>query len=73
MREIDPVLKLLMFGVVFFTFVLIFVEWRFKDDGQIFQTFAGLLAGFGGALLLRVKPTDKKPEIPPTVPTGTQG
>ena len=54
--RIDPVLLLLFAGIILFTGVLVFVEWAFKSDGQIYQTLAGLVTGFSGAFLLRINP-----------------
>ena len=55
-ETVDPVLKMLCGMVVFFTMVLFVAEKYFGNDAQIFQVVAGLLTGFGGALLMRVKP-----------------
>jgi len=54
--HIDPVLLLLFFGMMVFTGILIFVEWRFKDDGQIFQVISSLVAGFAGAFFAKLDP-----------------
>jgi hypothetical protein len=51
MKTMDPVLKLLLVGILFFTAALFYCEHRFPSDGQIFQVIAGLLTGFGGAFL----------------------
>ncbi len=58
MKGLDPVLNLLFFGMLLFTGMLLIVEWRFKDDGQIFQTIAGVLTGLTGAFLARINPKD---------------
>lgn len=55
-NKIDRTLFLLFFGMVFFVFVLIFVEYFFKDDGQMFQVISGLVTGFAGAFFGRMKP-----------------
>ncbi len=77
--KIEPVLRLLAVMVVFFTLLLFVAEKLFPNDGQIFQVISGLLAGYGGALLMRVKPQDKIsgdpnqpnspiPQSPPNLP-----
>jgi hypothetical protein len=55
MRKIDPNLYLLTGLVIFFSFLLLWVEYVFHDDGQVFQVFSNLLSGVGGALLLAIK------------------
>ena len=52
----DPTLRLLFIGMVFFTAVLIFVEYRFQTDAQVFQVVASLVAGFSGAFFGRINP-----------------
>lgn len=56
MKGVDPVLRLLAAAAVFFSLLLIFVEWRFNSDAQVFQVFAGILTGVVGAFLGRVDP-----------------
>lgn len=56
MWRADPILSLLFCGMIFFTGILIFVEWRFESDAQVFQVIASLLAGFSGAFFGRIKP-----------------
>ena len=65
--RIDPVLLLLFAGLCLFTLVLIFVEWRFNSDGQIFQVVSGVLTGFAGAFFTRMNP--KKQEDTTTTAT----
>ena len=48
---LDPILKLLLGGIVFFTAVIIYTQKYFPNDGQTFQVFSNLLAGFAGAFL----------------------
>ena len=48
---LDPILKLLLAGIVFFTAVIIYTQKYFPNDGQTFQVFSNLLAGFAGAFL----------------------
>ena len=54
-EKVDPVLYLLFIGMVFFTAVLIGVEYFFKDDGQVFQVVAGILTGFAGSFFTKLK------------------
>ena len=65
LKQLDSILYLLAAMVVFFT-ILLFVSARFlTNDGQTFQVISGLLTGFAGALLGRVKPADiKKEQVP---------
>jgi hypothetical protein len=56
MLKIDPILLLLFLGMMIFTAVLVWVEYAFKDDGQIYQTIATLVAGFSGAFFMRINP-----------------
>lgn len=55
-EKIDPVLYLLFSGMIFFTLILIGVEYFFMADGQMFQVVAGVLTGFTGAFFGRMKP-----------------
>ena len=57
----------LFLGMVFFTFVLVFVEWRFPQDAQIFQVVSGLVTGFSGAFfgLMTAKRGQSPPADPP--------
>ncbi len=55
-EKIEPILKLLFIGMVVFLGALFACEILFKDDGQIFQVVAGLLAGFSGAFFGRINP-----------------
>lgn len=58
--KIDPIILLLLFGMLIFSVLLIYCEHMFKDDAQIFQVFASLVTGFGAALWTRIKPGDDK-------------
>jgi hypothetical protein len=64
-KDIDPIDKMLLFGIVFFTGVLIYIARWAPQDGQTFQVVSGLLTGFSGAFFARLKP---KPDS--TTPTG---
>jgi cytochrome c biogenesis protein CcdA len=59
-NRIEPVLLLLATMIVFFTVLLLGSAHYFPNDGQTFQVISGLLTGFSGAFLMRVKPTSKK-------------
>lgn len=61
--SLDPIIKLLFVGMIFFTFVVIACAHFFPDDGQVFQVFSSLLGGFGGSLWTRISPS-KKPQEP---------
>lgn len=54
---VEPIIKLMAALIVFFTLVLIFCEYVFPQDGQVFQVFCGILTGITGAILIRVKPS----------------
>ncbi len=69
MSAIDPILKMLVALVVFFSLLLIGVARFMSSDGQTFQILSSLVSGFAGALLLRIKPRDASEKDP--VP-GTQ-
>lgn len=51
MKRLDPILKLLLVGIVFFMAILLYIQKWFPNDGQTFQVVAGLLTGFSGAFL----------------------
>lgn len=63
-NKIEPIVLLLCMLVVFFTGVLVAVAKLMSSDGQTFQIIAGLVTGFSGALLMRVKPRGTNPEDP---------
>ena len=58
MSSIDPILKMLVGLVIFFSLLLIAVARFMSSDGQTFQILSSLVSGFAGALLLRIKPRD---------------
>ena len=64
-NKIDPVLYLLAVCMLVFTGILIWVEYRFQNDGQMFQVIAGLLTGFAGSFFTRLKPPDKQADNTP--------
>jgi uncharacterized membrane protein YjjP (DUF1212 family) len=59
LSKMDTTLLLLFTGMVFFAAVLIFVEWRFSNDAQVFQVIASLVAGFSGAFFGRINPQNE--------------
>lgn len=71
MPKIEPVLVLLSVLVLVFTGCLFASEHWFPMDGQIFQVISGLLTGFGGALLMRVKPASKPEDAADHLSTTT--
>ena len=77
MKSPDPILDRLLIGMFLLLFMMIFVEWKFPNDGQVFQVFVGLAGSFGGAFLLRVKPQSKEPSdatsITPVIPNPPEG
>lgn len=68
LKDVDGNTILLFVGVVWFTMVLVFVEYRFQQDAQIFQVVAGLVTGFSGAFLglMKAKIDGKTPPNPPS-------
>lgn len=73
-ENVEPVMYLLALLILFFTAVLIGVEYFFRDDAQVFQVVATVLTGFTGAFLGRIKPANQngngKPlsTVPPEAP-----
>jgi len=68
MNRIDPVLYLLLFGMVLFTAILLFVDFKKPSDSEIFQVIATVLAGFSGAFFTRLDPHRSA-----TPPSGVSG
>ncbi len=64
-NKIEPIVLLLVFLVIFFSVVLVGVAVFLSSDGQTFQIIAGLVTGFSGALLMRVKPRTSESEVGP--------
>lgn len=63
-NNIDPILFLLFAGMILCGLGVLWVDHFFPSDGQVFQVFSNLLAGFSGAFFMRVNPhrTDDKKE-----------
>ena len=55
-KKIDPTILLLCYLSIFYTCVLIFVEYRFASDGQVFQVVSNTVSITIGALMGRLKP-----------------
>lgn len=70
MKEVGGTILLLFLGMVFFAFLLVFVEWRFESDAQIFQVISSLVSGFAGAFfgLMTGKARPTPPQNPPPNP-----
>jgi hypothetical protein len=66
----DKNLLVLCFMVVFFTFVTFVATWFWREDGQVFATFAGPLGVFVGALAMMLK-ADKALPPPGTTTAST--
>jgi hypothetical protein len=69
-EKVEPILYLLGVMIVFFTAVLLAVEYWFKEDAQVFQVIASILTGIAGAFLARIKPAGQDQPQPP--PPGTE-
>lgn len=50
---IEPIQFLYAGMVVFFAVAIVFCEWMFPNDGQIFQVFGNVLMMFAGVLVGR--------------------
>jgi hypothetical protein len=61
-NKIEPIVLLLCSLVIFYTICLVVVAKLMSSDGQTFQIIAGLVTGFSGALLMRVKPRGTTPD-----------
>jgi hypothetical protein len=70
--SVEPIVRLLFYGILIFLLALFFADKFFANDGQIFQAISGLLAGFSGAFFARIKPSDKKDE-PVNLTAHTEG
>ena len=63
-KHLDWILVMLLAGMAFFTAVILFAEWKYPMDGQLYQTFAGLLTGFSGAFFGRITPRSNRIDPP---------
>lgn len=64
--RLDPVLLLLVSVMFIFTAIILFVEFKFKDDVQLFQLMGGILTTASGAFFGRLIPEKKIPDAPGT-------
>lgn len=69
--KVEPIVYLLAALLLLFSGILIFCEYRFPMDGQVFQVFSGLLTSLAGAFLMRIKPRGADPDTPPSKTTTT--
>ncbi len=60
--RVEPIVYLLAALLLLFSGILIFCEYRFPMDGQVFQVFSGLLTSLAGAFLMRIKPRGTEPD-----------
>ncbi len=70
-NKIEPIVLLLTFLVIFFSVVLVGIAKFLSSDGQTFQIIAGLVTGFAGSLLTRIK-TKGEPDSSDSVVTKTK-
>lgn len=59
--RVEPIVKLLCLMMLATSIIIIFCEFFFPMDGQIFTVFAGLLGNISGALIMRIKPRGTEP------------
>lgn len=57
---LDGVQLLLFFGVLLYSLILIWIQYRFANDSSLFQTVNSVLISFSTAFFARMNPT--KPE-----------
>lgn len=62
--KLEPVVLLLLIGIIFFTGMILVCEKWYPMDGQLFQVMASLLSGFSGAFFMRIKPRGQTPDDP---------
>ena len=55
-KNLDAIDMLLFLGIVLFTALIMVIAKFYPNDGQTFQVVSGLLTGFAGAFLARIKP-----------------
>lgn len=66
LKEVGGTVLVLLLGMVFFTIVLVFVEWRFESDAQVFQVISNIVSGFAGAFFAMMTSKAKNTTPPPT-------
>ena len=62
--KVEPILLFLILLMIFFTGALFLAEWRFGNDGQMFQVVSNVLSAVAGAFIMRVKPSSGTPNPP---------
>ena len=55
-EPLEPIIRWLFFMVVFLVFAMIGITKWSPNDGQTFQVLSTTLAGFSGALIMRINP-----------------
>jgi len=55
MKQLDPLIKMLVGLIVFFALVVMWCAHNLKSDGQTFQVMSGAFSAFVGALLMWIK------------------
>lgn len=66
-EPIERLMYLLFAGILIMLGILIWIEYRFPNDGNLFQVIAGLLTAFSGAFFGRMPSSHK------TATTSTAG
>jgi hypothetical protein len=57
-EKVDPVLFLLIGGIIFFSLSLFAVDLWFKQDQALFSVLSSLVSGFAGSFFTRLRPKD---------------
>ena len=70
-EKIDPVLLLLLAGIIFFALTLFAVDIWFKQDQALFSVLSSLVSGFAGSFFTRLRPKDAATTIPPGATVDT--
>jgi|HubBroStandDraft_6_1064221.scaffolds.fasta_scaffold536205_2 hypothetical protein len=63
-EKLDPVLLLLLAGIIFFALTLFAVDIWFKQDQALFSVLSSLVSGFAGSFFTRLRPKDTPPSLP---------
>jgi hypothetical protein len=69
-EKLDPVLLLLLAGIIFFALTLFAVDIWFKQDQALFSVLSSLVSGFAGSFFTRLRPKDA-PIAPPNATVDT--
>ena len=75
-KRVEPNLIFLFVVMVVFAGIIIYCEHFFREDGQVFQVFAGILTGVGTTFLASARKVLGVPEPdrngnPPAAPVST--